>query len=140
MRRVGDIYYVLDAIAEQESPSRVDTLIKNTAAQDGREVEVRFEREGGASGVRDARNTVTMLAGYDVRAITPQGDKITRAKPFAAQAEAGNVKLVRGPWNDRFLRTLHGFPDAPHDDEVDASSGAFNELVRAVRQAGTQQG
>lgn len=140
MRRVGDIYYVLDAVAVQESPSRVDTLIKNTSAQDGREVEVRFEREGGASGVRDARNTVTMLAGYDVRAVAPLGDKITRAKGLAAQAEAGNVKLVRGPWNDRYLRTLHGFPDAPHDDEVDASSGAFNELVRVVRQAGTMQG
>ncbi len=140
MRRVGDIYYILDATADQAAPSRIDTLMKNTAAQDGREVAVRFEREGGASGVRDARNTITLLAGYDVRAITPQGDKITRAKPFAAQAEAGNVKLVRGPWNDRFLRTLHGFPDAPHDDEVDAASGAFNELVREVRQAGTRQG
>ena len=140
MRRVGDIYYILDATADQDAPARIDTLIKNTAAQDGREVAVRFEREGGASGVRDARNTVTMLAGYDVKAVAPQGDKITRAKPLAAQAEAGNVKLVRGAWNDRFLRTLHGFPDAPHDDEVDAASGAFNELVRVPRQPGSAQG
>ena len=140
MRRVGDIYYILDAIAVQESPGRVDTLIKNTAAQDGIEVTVRFEREGGASGVRDARNTVSMMAGYDVRAVSPQGDKVTRAKGLAAQAEAGNVKLVRGPWNDRYLRTLHAFPDGAHDDEVDASSGAFNDLVREVRQPTTQRG
>jgi len=140
MRRVGDVYYILDAIAVQESPGRVDTLIKNTAAQDGVEVTVRFEREGGASGVRDARNTVTMMAGYDVRAVSPQGDKVTRAKGLAAQAEAGNIKLVRGPWNDRYLRTLHAFPDGPHDDEVDASSGAFNDLVREVRQPTTQRG
>ena len=97
MRRVGDVYYVLDAIAVQESPGRVDTLIRNTAAQDGVDVTVRFEREGGASGVRDARNTVTMMAGYDVRAVSPQGNKVTRAKGLAAQAEAGNVKIVRGP-------------------------------------------
>jgi len=140
MRRVGDVYYVLDAIAVQEAPGRVDTLIRNTAAQDGNGVEVRFEREGGASGVRDARSTVTMLAGYDVRPVPPQGDKITRAKGLAAQAEAGNVKIVRGAWNDRYLRTLHSFPDGAHDDEVDASSGAFNELVRTVRQPGTQRG
>ncbi len=140
MRRVGDVYYVMDAIAVQESPGRVDTLIKNTAAQDGVEVTVRFEREGGASGVRDARNTVTMMAGYDVRAVSPQGDKVTRAKGLAAQAEAGNVKLVRGPWNDRYLRTLHAFPDGAHDDEVDASSGAFNDLVREVRQPTTMRG
>jgi predicted phage terminase large subunit-like protein len=140
MRRVGDIYYVMDAIAVQEAPGRVDTLIKNTASHDGVEVTVRFEREGGASGVRDARNTVTMMAGYDVRAVSPQGDKVTRAKGLAAQAEAGNVKLLRGPWNDRYLRTLHSFPEGAHDDEVDASSGAFNDLVREVRQPTTMRG
>lgn len=140
IRRVGDEYYILDAIAVQEAPGRVDALIRNTASQDGIGVAVRFEREGGASGVRDARNTISMMAGYDVRAVSPQGDKVTRAKGLAAQAEAGNVKIVRGPWNDRYLRTLHGFPDAAHDDEVDASSGAFNDLVREVRQPTTQRG
>lgn len=140
MRRVGDVYYVLDAIAEQAAPGRVDGLMRNTATQDGGQVAVRFEREGGASGVRDARTTVALLAGFDVRAVMPQGDKVTRAKPLAAQAEAGNVKIVRGAWNDRFLRTLHAFPDGAHDDEVDAASGAFGELVRVVRQQGTQQG
>ncbi len=140
MRRVGDLYYVLDAIAEQVSPARTDTLIMNTAGQDGDGVSVRFEREGGASGVRDARSLTAMLAGYDVRAVSPQGDKVMRAKGLAAQTEAGNVKIVRGPWNDRFLRTLHAFPDGAHDDEVDAASGAFNELARVSRQPSTQQG
>ena len=140
LRRVGDLYYVLDAIAEQASPARVDALIKNTASQDGQAVLVRFEREGGASGVRDARTLTAMLAGYDVRAVQPQGDKIMRAKGLAAQALAGNVKVVRGAWNDRFLRTLHEFPDGAHDDEVDAASGAFNELARVSRQPSTQQG
>ena len=141
MRRVGDVYFILDAIAEQASPARVDGLIRNTASQDGMGCAVRFEREGGASGVRDARTTVTMLPGYDARAVLPQGDKVMRAKGLAAQAEAGNVKLVRGTWNDRFLRTLHAFPDGAHDDEVDASSGAFNELVRGpMRQSGSHQG
>lgn len=140
MRRVGDVYYILDAIAEQASPGRTDALVRNTASQDGLQVAIRFEREGGASGVRDARNTVAMLAGYDVRAVAPQGDKVMRAKGLAAQAEAGNVKLVRGAWNDRFLRTLHAFPDGAHDDEVDGASGAFNDLVKVVREQGTQQG
>lgn len=140
MRRVGDVYYVMDATADREAPGRIDATIKNTAAQDGRDVAIRLEREGGASGVRDARNTVTMLAGYDVRAISPQGDKVTRAKPMAAQAEAGNVKLLRGAWNNRYLATLHAFPEGAHDDEVDASTGAFNELVREVRQPSTLRG
>jgi predicted phage terminase large subunit-like protein len=141
LRRVGDLYYVLDAIAEQAAPARVDALIKNTASQDGQAVMVRFEREGGASGVRDARTTTAMLAGYDVRAVQPQGDKVMRAKGLAAQALAGNVKLVRGAWNGRFLKVLHEFPDGAHDDEVDAASGAFNDLARGpMRQPGSRQG
>ena len=140
MRRVGDVYYILDAIAVQEAPGRVDALLRNTASQDGSQVAIRFEREGGASGVRDARNTAALLAGYDVRAVQPQGDKVMRAKGLAAQAEAGNVKLVRGAWNDRFLRTLHAFPEGAHDDEVDAASGAFNDLVKVVREQGTVRG
>ena len=129
MRRVGDVYYVLDAVAEQISPAQTDALLKNTASQDGASVDIRLEREGGASGKRDASHNVAMLAGYDVRTIPPQGDKVTRAKGFSAQALAGNVKLVRGAWNARYLSTLHEFPEGAHDDLVDASSGAFNELT-----------
>jgi len=29
---------------------------------------------------------------------------------MSAQAEAGNVKIVRGLWNDEFLRSLENFP------------------------------
>lgn len=140
IRRVGDEYYVLDCISEQLSPAKTDIIIKNAAAQDGMNVSIRLEREGGSSGVRDARNTIAMLAGYDVRYVSPQGDKVMRAKGLSAQALAGNVKVVRGSWNDRWLRILHNFPEGAHDDEVDASSGAFNELVKETRQATTQRG
>jgi predicted phage terminase large subunit-like protein len=43
-----------------------------------------------------------------------------RAKSASAQAEAGNVKLVRGPWNDTFLDEVCSFPNAQHDDQIDA--------------------
>ena len=51
-----------------------------------------------------------------------------RAGPYSAQVEAGNVLLVRGPWNDEYIEELQAFPEGGHDDYVDASSGAFNEL------------
>ncbi len=56
-------------------------------------------------------------------------EKLTRARAFAAQAEAENVRLVRGAWNDAYLTQLHHQPDWPHDDMLDASSGAFNDLT-----------
>jgi hypothetical protein len=48
-----------------------------------------------------------------------------RAAKKLSQPEAGNVKIVRGLWNDEFLRSLENFPASKHDDETDALSGAY---------------
>jgi predicted phage terminase large subunit-like protein len=53
---------------------------------------------------------------------------VTRAKPSSAQAEAGNIKLIEGQWNDDFMTELENFPEGSHDDQVDAFSGALNHL------------
>ena len=65
----------------------------------------------------------------DVRFATATGSKEVRAKPVSAQAEAGNIKIVRAPWNDEFLRELENFPTGKHDDAVDALSGAHGALL-----------
>lgn len=142
MRRVGDMYYILDCIEERIEPARTDNLIVNTASQDGVDVYVRWEMEGGASGKRDNRYIASLLAGYDCHGIRPQGDKITRARGLSAQSLAGNVKLVRGAWNKKWLTHMHGQPDLAHDDLMDASSGGFNVLVRIglAAKVGSQQG
>lgn len=142
MRRVGDVYYILDMTEDRLEPAKIDNLIVNTASQDGLLVSVRWEQEGGASGKRDSRYITSLLRGYDARGIRPQGDKLTRARALSAQAYAGNIKLVRGPWNQRWLDHMHGQPDLAHDDIMDASSGAFNELARlkAIREASSHQG
>lgn len=136
MRHVNGVYYILDSTEDQIEPAKTDQAMKNTALQDGRRVAVRFEREGGASGKRDARTIVNLLDGFDVRGVPPQGDKLTRAKGLSAQAYAGNVKLVRGAWNNRWLNHMHGQPDLAHDDTMDASSGAYNELQRLIKEWG----
>ena len=45
--------------------------------------------------------------------------------PFSSQCRAGNVKILRGSWNEELFRVLEGFPDLAHDDEVDACSDAL---------------
>lgn len=130
-KMVNKITYILDATNDQIDPAQTDTQMKNTAVQDGKRTAIRFEQEGGASGKRDTHHIVTMLNGYDVRGIPPQGDKIVRAKPLAAQALAGNVKLLRGPWNERWLKSMHAQDGSGkiHDDDMDAASGMYNELI-----------
>lgn len=123
-------YIVIDALWEQKSPGDVESMIKNTAMQDGRQTLVRWEEEPGASGKSDSFNYVTkVLEGFDAEGIPSSGSKEVRAGMFSAQAQVGNVALLRGPWNHGYLNFLCAFPDeAIHDDPVDASSGAFNAL------------
>jgi predicted phage terminase large subunit-like protein len=126
---VNKVVYILDATNDQIDPASTDTAMQNTGKQDGTSCAIRFEQEGGASGKRDAHHIVSDFPGYDIRGVPPQGDKLLRAKPLAAQALAGNVKLLRGSWNDRWLAHMHGQPDLDHDDEMDAASGCYNALV-----------
>lgn len=81
-----------------------------------------------------------LLAGIDARAVPSQGDKISRAKAMSAQAEAGNISLVAASWNTMWLDHMHGQPDLPHDDIMDASAGAFNALNTIVFSARSWQG
>jgi predicted phage terminase large subunit-like protein len=129
MRLVGDIYYILDVIAEQVGPAQGDELISKTAQQDGRYVKVRWELEGGSSGIRDEAHLKGLLKGFDAKGIPPMGDKVKRAKPLATDAYQGKVKLVRASWNDKYLSILQDFPDSPVKDHVDASSGAYATLT-----------
>lgn len=135
MRRINGTYYVMDAFQVRVGPARTDELMLQTARdrrnickRDGIEYRVRWEREPGASGKRDNMRLVQMFTGFDARGMRPQGDKVVRAKPVAAQALVGNVKLLRGDWNEEFLRHLHAFPDGAHDDLTDSLSVVFNDL------------
>jgi predicted phage terminase large subunit-like protein len=108
------------------TPLKIETAVKNTAIQDGHDVTIYGEQDPGSAGVADAGNFTRLLSGYVVKINRPSTDKVKRAEPVSAQVEAGNVKLVRGPWNKDFLSEADNFPDGSHDDQIDALSGAFN--------------
>lgn len=135
MGRTSDGRFVVAHVERfQENPSKVDSSIKNLADQDGKSVTVRLAQDPGQAGKSQVRAQVRMLAGYTVRYKTVTGDKATRAKPFASQVEAGNVLLVKGPWNEAYLNEHENFTGTDedgHDDQVDASADAFDELAGA---------
>ena len=70
-----------------------------------------------------------MLAGFSVRSVPVTGSKENRAMPFAAQWQNGNVQVVAASWNEAYFSQLESFPESAHDDMVDASSDAFNEIA-----------
>ncbi len=122
-------YVVANHVRDRLSPSGVERLIKNTAEADSREVAISLPQDPGQAGKSQVANLTKMLAGFNVRATPESGDKVTRFSAFSAQAEAGNVLVLRGPWNEEWFSSLEGFPDAAHDDDADSTSRAFNALI-----------
>jgi predicted phage terminase large subunit-like protein len=122
-------FYVEDVERGRWSPGEVETKLKNIATHDGLVVPIRMPQDPGSAGKADASTKVKLLAGYSVKVLPVTGDKATRAKPASAQAEAGNVKIVRGRWNEAFLNEVCSFPNATFDDQVDAFADALNELA-----------
>jgi predicted phage terminase large subunit-like protein len=68
------------------------------------------------------------LANVEIHPIRPKGDKVTRARPWRRRAKDGRVFLVRGAWNQSFIREAASFPKGRHDDAIDAVSGAFQMM------------
>lgn len=112
----------------RESPFGVQDKVKTIASQDGKRCAIGIEQDPAQAGEAESLAYVRMLDGYNVRRFPARVDKVTRAQPVSAQAEAGNVVIVRGPWNDSLLNELEAFPESAHDDQVDALSGAHNAL------------
>jgi predicted phage terminase large subunit-like protein len=125
------MFYVLDVVRGQWSSHQRNVIMRETSTADRERyghVRVWCEEEGGSGGKESAEFTIQDLAGFPVYCEQPRGSKEVRAEPLAAQAEAGNVVLLKGHWNNAFLAELTTFPAGSHDDQVDAGSGAFRKL------------
>jgi predicted phage terminase large subunit-like protein len=124
-------YYITHVERGQWSAGEREAVIKSTAAMDGKGVPIWVEQEPGSGGLESAENTIIGLAGYSVQKDRVTGDKVTRAQPLAAQAEVGNVRLLKGEWNRAFVDEAKLFPHGKYLDQVDAAAGAFNKLALA---------
>ena len=101
------------------TPMEVERAIINTASADGRQVRIAIPQDPGQAGKGQAQYVARLLAGYDVRlkpvsgvriADDPQRNpKVTRFRAFSAQAEVGNVDVLRGAWNELWFARLRHF-------------------------------
>ena len=121
-------FWVLDVVRAQFEPDARNRLILETAWRDGQGVSIVGPEDPGAAGKDAALAFARNLSGFSVRSVRETGSKELRADPYAAQVNASNVTLVRGAWNSAYVEELRQFPAGAHDDQVDASSGAFSEL------------
>ena len=129
VRKAGDRYTIIDVVRFRGRPARVEKSIVNTATQDGELTTHVLEGDPGSAGVAEVDYLKKALAGHSVKSVNATKSKQVRAKPASAQAEAGNIDVLRAPWNQALFDELEGFPTGKHDDQVDTLSGAINYLT-----------
>ena len=121
-------YVLVDVIRRKGTPLDIERLIRATAERDGKAVQIAIEEEPGSAGKTVIAHFKRALDGYRVRGHRPTGAKVLRAEIVAVQAEAGNLRLLAGRWNEAFLDEAQVFPDGAHDDQIDALAGAHDIL------------
>ena len=131
--RKDNTIVILNVINQRLKAGEVEKLVYNTSLVDknkyGYQYVIRMPQDPGQAGKVLAKQYIKMLSGYNIKVIPVGGSKEVRATPLAAQWQNGNVQVLLADWNDEYFSQLESFPESKHDDMVDASSDAFDELV-----------
>jgi predicted phage terminase large subunit-like protein len=128
-------WLISDVVRGQWGAFERERIMKRTAENDAEifgklKVEVHTEQEPGSGGKESAERTIANLAGFKAYANRVTGDKETRAEPYAAQWQGGNISILYSErWNDAFLDEHESFPNSEYKDQVDAAAGAFAQCV-----------
>ena len=129
-------FIIADMVRERLGPDERDAVIRNTASRDTASVRISIPQDPGQAGKTLALHHTRMLAGYNIHTSPETGDKVTRAEPFAAQVNVGNVQMLRGHWNDALINEMRMFQNGSHDDQVDALSRAAGSLLEGFDHSG----
>lgn len=118
-------WYILDVKHARVDWGELTEYLAKTILEDGATVQQGIEQKGYMSRAITDLNSDSRFRGYAIFGYDVDTDKVTRALPFAAQCGAGNVYAVNAGWTQAYLDELCSFPMGAHDDQVDASSGAW---------------
>ena len=122
----GNRRYVLNIVNKHLDLEGTETEIKRQVAEYGAgSILVEDKANGSAVIKRLKRELVGVIA------IEPEGGKIARMFAAAPEWQAGNWYVDRNAmWAEAFLDQLMKFPNAAHDDMVDAMTQCSNWLHR----------
>lgn len=129
-------FVIAHSVRDRLSAGGVEKLIVSTATTDTKDCRVSLPQDPGQAGKSQAGYLVKQLAGYTAKSSPESGDKVTRAGPLSAQAEAGNVDIlmtgdpIKDAWIEPFLDEICIFPNGKFKDQTDAATRAFDELAQ----------
>ena len=124
-----DAFFLEDIVRGQWGPGEVEENVRLAANLDGYNVGIRIEQEPGASGKLTVATFQRLLPDYDVEGVKPGVNKTIRHRRMLGPLQRNNMFLIRGPWNRDYIAEMILLPGGKHDDQADASSGAYAELV-----------
>lgn len=130
------IVYVENVARKQCTPGERDDLMVSAMKADkelGRPIQcIWHQQDPGTAGLDSAQATNQLLVkvGFSlIRFETMSGDKVVRAGPWSSALQGGQVRLVRGGWNQAFIEEHVGFPKGTFDDQVDMASWGFGKIA-----------
>ncbi|HRF49093.1 MAG TPA: phage terminase large subunit [Anaerolineales bacterium] len=133
MAYADDLWWVEDIVRGRWESAERRKVQRATAVKDhshyGLGVTQWQQREPGSGGKDQEADFMLMMAGFPCATEPARVNKVLHADPFAAQVQAGNVRIMRAPWTMPYIDELTAFDSGEFDDQVDTSAGAFNKLA-----------
>jgi predicted phage terminase large subunit-like protein len=141
MGRLGDKYYIENVKRGQWGETERDRIIRETTEEDNERFPLNVttwgEQEPGSGGKTQAENFIKKLRPFAAHTEPSSHNKVVRADGFASACGANDVKMKYDPiWNETYVEELSRFPFGVKDDQVDASSLAYNKLALSLDPGG----
>ena len=122
----GISYAVLDYWSSQAEYADIKPVFANKFF----EHKARLMRIEDATWAQPLISDLKRETGVLVKAVPARGSKWVRADAVSPIFEAGRVMLpCRAPWLDGWVQQHLSFPNGVHDEAVDTTSGALDELI-----------
>lgn len=121
-------YYILDVARKRMDWGDVVPFLADVMLKDGPTTQQGIEAKGYMSRAVSDLNMDPRLKGYAIFGHDVDTDKRTRAAPLASKFAAGVIHVLNLGWTQAYIEELclfRGDGNDPHDDQVDASSGAW---------------
>lgn len=128
-------FYITDMKSMRDSPAMVETLITDTAFNDGRECYVGIPVDPGQAGktVAEQKRAKLIHSGNRCILLSTRGSKLQRAEPFMIALQQGKVFVVDGVFSKENFTELEAFDGAKcggqHDDIIDALADCWSALT-----------
>jgi predicted phage terminase large subunit-like protein len=128
--KVGANKYLLDQIrARLDFPSTIRAVRTLSGKYPTSYTKLIEDKANGPAVIATLKNEISGLI-----AVEPNGGKEARANAVSPEVEAGNVYLpdpILVPWIHDYIEEFANFPNAAHDDQVDATTQALIRLKTA---------